>query len=138
MDVETTKLIAKYAIASVSEGKDLSRFKKLRELERRLKRERDEPYEWLRVFVENPLGLDRPEYADLAVDMYQRLVDLHLGSGKSSRAKPAAHYCAIVYELSQFLEQPALWWNLLEHLRRAHGRKRVIWKRLEEEGCPIT
>jgi hypothetical protein len=115
----------------------LSRFKKLRELERRLKRERDEPYEWLRVFVENPPKLEQSKYVALASDMYRKLVELHLPSGKSSRAKPAAHYCAIVYELSLLLEQPALWSDLLEHLKREHGRKRVIWERLAEEACPI-
>jgi hypothetical protein len=63
-------------------------------------------------------------------------VDLHLDSGKPSRAAPAAHYCAIVVELSRLVSEPGLWTNLLSYLRERHGRKRLIWTRLKAEGCP--
>jgi len=63
--------------------------------------------------------------------------DTHLDSGKPSRAAPAAHYCAIVAELSSLLGEPALWTDLLRHLKHAHARKRLIWQRLRTEGCPV-
>ena len=69
--------------------------------------------------------------------MYRRLVDLHLDSGKASRATPAAHYCAIVDELSRLLDSPALWTDLLAHLRTRHRNKRLIWTKLAAEGCPL-
>jgi hypothetical protein len=81
--------------------------------------------------------LSRDEYTRLAFQRYRTLIETHLGSGKASRAAPAAHYGAILAELSSILGQPALWTDFLAHLRRAHARKRLIWQRLRAEGCPV-
>jgi hypothetical protein len=136
LDFDETKLVAKYAVARLSEGVDLARFKKLKELQARLKREKDDSYDWLRLILEKPGTLSRTEYARVASDTYRKLVDLHLGTGKSSRAAPAAHYCAIVAEVSRLADNAELWTDLLRHLRERHGRKRLIWDRLKAEGCP--
>ena len=136
-DIEESKLVAKYAVARVSEKADLSQFKKLTELQRRLAREKEDPYDWLRLLVGRPATLTRDEYVRLAADMYRRLVDLHLDSGKPSRAAPAAHYCAVVVEISRLVGNAALWADLLRHLRTRHGKKRLIWDRLRTEGCPL-
>jgi hypothetical protein len=128
--------VAKYAVARLSEGIDLARFKKLKELQARLKREKDDSYDWLRLILEKPGTLSRTEYARVASDTYRKLVDLHLGTGKSSRAAPAAHYCAIVAEVSRLADNAELWTDLLRHLSERHGRKRLIWDRLKAEGCP--
>ena len=138
IDFDEIKFLAKYAVARLSEGVDLARFKKLRELQSRLKRDREEPYDWLRLILQKPGTLSRAEYARLASRMYHQLVDLHLNSGKPSRAAPAAHYCAIVAELSRLLDEPELWAGLLEHLKQAHGKKRLIWEKLKAEGCPLA
>ncbi len=82
-------------------------------------------------------GNSRDGYARLAFRLYRALIDTHLGSGKASRAAPAAHYGAILAELSSLLGEPALWTDFLGHLRRAHERKRLIWQRLRAEGCPV-
>lgn len=131
------KLIAKYAVARLSSGLDLSRFKKLAVLRDRLRREKEEQYAWLRLMLRPPATLSATEFARLAGRMYRRLVDLHLESGRSSRVEPAAHYCAIVFEISQLRDEAALWTDLLRHLRLRHGRKRLIWARLRAEGCPL-
>ncbi len=135
MEFEQIKLVAKYAVARLSAGADLGRLSKLRELQRKLEREREEPYGWLRLILKKPATLSRPEYARLAAGVYWHLVDLHLNSGKPSRAAPAAHYCAIVTEISRLLDEPALWAELLGHLRQHHGKKRLIWEHLKAEGC---
>ncbi len=137
IDFDELKLVAKYAVARSSEGSNLARFPKLGELQRRLKRDKSEPYDWLRLILQRSAAPSRAEYAALAADMYRRLVDVHLDSGTSSRAAPAAHYCAIVVELSRLVNEPGLWTDLLSHLRERHGRKRLIWTRLRAEGCPI-
>lgn len=138
MGVDEIKLVAKLAVARLSAGVNLASFRKLRELQARLKREKEDPYDWLRLCLERPATLTRAEYAHLAAEMYRRLVDFHLDSGKSSRASPAAHYCAIVAEVSRLVDQPDLWADLLRHLRRRHGRKRLIWERLRAEGCLLS
>lgn len=138
MSFEEIKLLAKYAVARLCGGVDLTPFKKLQELGRRLAKDRDDASDWLRLGVEKPGTLSRAEYARLACRMYRKLVDLHLGSAKPSRAAPAAHYCAIVSEVSRLVGDPALWADLLGHLTRAHGRKRLIWQRLRAEGCPVS
>ncbi len=138
MGFDELKLVAKYAVAKASDGADLTAFPKLRELQRRLGRDREEPYDWLRLILERPGTASRAEYARLAAAMYQRLVDLHLDSGRPSRAAPAAHYCAIVAELSRLVGEPRFWADLLRHLRQRHGRKRLIWRKLEAEGCPLS
>lgn len=138
MDFDEIKFVAKYAVARLSEGVELTRFKKLRELQGRLKRDKEELYDWLRLILRRPGTLSRAEYAHLAGGMYRRLVDLHLNSGKPSRAAPAAHYCAIVAELSRLLDEPGLWTDLLEHLKQRHGKKRLIWEKLKVEGCPLA
>ena len=132
------KFVAKYAIARMSGAADLAGFKKLAELRRRLKRDREEPYDWLRLVLQKPGTLSRDEYGCLAIDMHRRLIDFHLNSGKSSRAAPAAHYAAIVAEVSGLLKQPGLWRDLLAHLRQHHGKKRLIWDRLKAEGCQLA
>lgn len=137
VDFEMLKLVAKYGVARATDGADLTGCKKLRQLANRLRHEKDEPYEWLRVFLQNPATLDRADYVKLASGAYRRLIDLHLNSGVSARAHPAAHYGAIVFELSRHLDQPQLWQDLLGHLKQKHGRKRLIWERLRAEGCPI-
>jgi len=136
MDIDELKLVAKYAVARSSEGSDLARLPKLGELQRRLKRDKEEPYDWLRLILQSPAASSRAEYATLAAVTYRHLVDLHLDSGKPSRAAPAGHYCAIVLELSRLLNEPRLWTDLLGYLREHHGRKRLIWTRLKSEGCP--
>ncbi|MBI3015169.1 MAG: hypothetical protein HYY65_08960 [Candidatus Tectomicrobia bacterium] len=138
MDLDGIKLVAKYAVARLSEGVDLAGFKKLEELQKRLTRDKDESYDWLRLIFQKPGTLTRGEYASLAGGMYRRLVDVHLNSGKSSRAAPAAHYCAIVAELSRLLDEPGLWADLLGHLKQLHGKKRLIWEKLKAEGCPLA
>jgi hypothetical protein len=137
MDFDEIKLVAKYAVARLSEGVDLAPFNKLRELQGRLKRDREEPHDWLRLILQKPGALSRADYARLACGTYRRLVDLHLDSGKSSRAAPAAHYCAIVAEISRLLDEPARWRDLLGHLKQHHGKKRLIWERLRAEGCSV-
>ena len=134
---DDVKLVAKYAVARLSAGADLGRFKKLQELQRRLRRERNDLYDWLRLALQKPGVLSRDGYARLAFRLYRALIDTHLGSGKASRAAPAAHYGAILAELSSLLGEPALWTDFLGHLRRAHERKRLIWQRLRAEGCPV-
>jgi hypothetical protein len=129
--------VAKYAVARLSAGTDLARFKKLQELQRRLRRERDDVYDWLRLGLQKPGGVSRDEYTRLAFQLYRVLIDTHLRSGKASRAAPAAHYGAILAELSSLLGQPALWTDFLGHLRRAHERKRLIWQRLRAKNCPV-
>ena len=51
---EEAKLIAKYGVARLSQGLDLARFKKLGELRDRLRREKQEQYEWLRLMLPRP------------------------------------------------------------------------------------
>lgn len=138
MDFEEIKFVAKYAIARMSEGADLAGFKRLAELQRRVKRDREEPYPWVRLALQKPGTLIQAEYARLAVDKYRQLVDLHLHSGKPSHAAPAAYYGAIVAEVSGLLKQPSLWTDLLAYLRQHHGKKRLIWDRLKVEGCRIA
>ncbi|MFQ5897394.1 MAG: hypothetical protein ACE5JN_04020 [Candidatus Methylomirabilia bacterium] len=135
MGFDEIKLVAKYAVARLSEGVDLARFKKLRELQSRLKRDKEKPYDWLRLILQKPGTLSRAEYARLAGGMYRQLVDLHLNSGKPSRATPAAHYGAIVAELSQLLDEPRLWADLLRHLRQAYAKKRLIWEKLRADSA---
>ena len=135
MEIEEIKLVAKYAVAKLSAGADLGRFSKLSELQRRLEHEKHEPYDWLRLILKQPGAQSRAEYARLAARAYRRLVDLHLNSGKPSRAAPAAHYCGIVAEISRLLDEPVLWAALLGHLRQHHGKKRLIWEHLKAEGC---
>jgi hypothetical protein len=137
MGFDDVKLLAKYAVARLCAGLDLGRFKKLQELDRRLRRERDDLYDWLRLGLQKPGALSRDEYTRLACRSYRTLVDTHLRSGKPSRAAPAAHYCAVVAELSSLVGEPAVWTDLLRHLRRAYARKRLIWQRLRAEGCPV-
>lgn len=137
MGLDDLKMVAKYAVARLSAGTDLSRFKKLQELQRRLRRERTDLYDWLRLGLQKPGVLSRDEYARLAFRHYRAIIDTHLGSGKTSRAARAAHYGAILAELSNLLRQPALCTDFLGHLRRAHARKRLIWQRLRAEGCPV-
>jgi hypothetical protein len=84
-----------------------------------------------------PATLSATELARLACRMYRRLVDLHLDSGRSSRVAPAAHYCAIVFEISRLRDEAGLWTDLVRHLRLRHGRKRLIWARFRAEGCPF-
>jgi hypothetical protein len=134
---EEAKLIAKYAVARLSQGLELSRFKRLGKLRDRLRREKQEQYEWLRLMLRAPATLSATDSALLACRMYRRLVDLHLDSGRSSRVAPAAHYCAIVFEISRLRDEAGLWTDLLRHLRLRHGRKRLIWARLRAEGCPL-
>lgn len=136
MDFDEIKLVAKYAVARLSDGVDLGRFKKLRELQSRLRRDKGDLYDWLRLSLQEQGTLNQAEYGHLACGMYRKLVDLHLNSGKSTRAAPAAHYCAIVAEISRLLEEPGLWEELLRHLKRLHGKKRLIWEKLKAEGCP--
>lgn len=138
MDFDEIKLVAQYAVARLSEGADPTPFKKLKELQNRLKRDKDEPYDWFRLILQKPRTLSQAEYERLAGDMHRQLVDLHLNSGKSSRAAPAAHYCAIVAELSQLLDEPGLWAELLQHLKQLHSKKRLIWGKLKVEGCPLA
>ncbi len=138
MDFDELKFVAKYTVARLSEGVELTAFKKLAELRRRAKRDKEEPYDWLRLVLQKPGTLSQAEYARLAVDMYRQLMDLHLNSGKPSRAAPAAHYGAIVAEVSRLLSEPGLWANLLGHLRQHHGKKRLIWDHLKTEGCPLA
>jgi hypothetical protein len=135
-DIDELKLVAKYAVARSSEGANLARLPKLGELQRRLKRDKEEPYDWLRLILQSPAASSRAEFATLAAVTYRHLVDLHLDSGKPSRAAPAGHYCAIVVELSRLVNEPGLWTDLLGYLRERHGRKRLIWTRLKSEGCP--
>lgn len=137
-DFDEIKFVAKYAIARMSDGADLAGFKRLVELERRVRRDREEPYDWLRLALQKPGTLGRNEYGCLAADMYRRLIEFHLESGKSSRATPAAHYAAIVAEVSSLLKQPSLWTDLLAYLRQHHGKKRLIWDRLKAEGCRLA
>lgn len=137
-DFDEIKFVAKYAVARMSDGVDLAGFKKLAELQRRLKRDREEPYDWLRLVLQKLGTLSRAEYGRLAVDTYRRLIDFHLNSGKSSRAAPAAHYAAIVAEISGLLRQPGVWAELLAYLRQRYGRKRLIWDRLKAEGCRLA
>jgi len=94
MDFDEIKFVAKYAIARMSDGADLAGFKKLVELQRRVNRDREEPYDWLRLVLQKPGTLSQAEYGRLAADTYRRLIDFHLNSGKSSRASPAAHWTA--------------------------------------------
>lgn len=103
----------------------------------RLRREKQEQYAWLRLMLSPPATLSATEFARVACRMYRRLVDLHLESGRPSRVEPAAHYCAIVFEISRLRDEAGLWADLLRHLRRRHGRKRLIWARLHAEGCPL-
>ncbi len=84
-----------------------------------------------------PATLSATELARLACRMYRRLVDLHLDSGRPSRVAPAAHYCAIVFEISRLRDEAGLWTDLVRHLRLRHGRKRLIWARFRAEGCPF-
>jgi hypothetical protein len=88
--------------------------------------------------VQNPGILSQAEYGRLAADRCQRLIDFQLNSGKSSRAAPAAHYAAIVAEVSRQLKQPSLLTNLLAHLQQHHGKKRLIWDHLKAEGCRLA
>lgn len=138
MDFDEIKFVAKYAVARMSEGADLAGFKRLTELQRKAKRGRDEPYPWLRLTLQKPGTLTQAEYARLAVDKYRQLIDLHLHSGKSSRAAPAAYYGAIVAEVSGLVGQPGLWTDLLTYLREHHGKRRLIWDHLKAEGCRIA
>jgi hypothetical protein len=78
MEIEELKLVVKYAVARLSAGADLGRFPKLRELRHRLVHEKYEPYDWLRVILEQPGVQSRVEYARLAAHAYRHLVDLHL------------------------------------------------------------
>jgi len=137
-DFEEIKLIAKYAVARLSEEMDLTGYKKLLELRERLKEEQSSLYDWLRLILKNPQGLRQKDYARLAVFSYQMLVDEHLQSGKSSRATPAAYYCAIVVEISRLMSCPDLWTNLLAHLKEAYHRKRLIWENLRAEGITVS
>jgi hypothetical protein len=137
MGFDDAKMVAKYAVARLSAGADLGRFKKLKELQRRLRRERTDLYDWLRLSLQKAGVLGPDEYTRLAFRHYRGLIDTHLGSAEASRAAPAAHYGAILAELSNLLGQPALWTDFLGHLRRAHARKRLIWQRLRAEGCHV-
>ncbi len=49
-----------------------------------------------------------------------------------------AALCAIVAELSRLLDEPGLWADLLGHLKQVYGKKRLIWEKLEAEGCPLA
>jgi hypothetical protein len=62
------KFVAKYPVARMSDGVDLVGFKKLAELQRRVKRDKDEPYDWLRLVPQKPGTRSRDEYGRLAVD----------------------------------------------------------------------
>ncbi|GFP42960.1 hypothetical protein HKBW3C_02092 [Candidatus Hakubella thermalkaliphila] len=137
-DLEEIKLIAKYAVARLSEGMDLTGYKKLLKHRERLKEEQGSLYDWLRLILKNPQDLRQEDYARLAASSYQMLVDEHLQSGKPSRAAPAAHYCAIVVEISRLMSCPDLWTNLLAHLKEAYHRKRLIWQNLRAEGIGVT
>ena len=46
--------------------------------------------------------------------------------------------CAIVAEPSRVLDEPGLWADLLGHLKQIYGKKRLIWEKLEAEGCPLA
>lgn len=137
LDFEDGKFIAKYALARATNELNLSGYPKLKELSRRLKNEKSDLYDWLRLSLKKPGQLKQEEYIQFAVKMYHKLIEYHLNSGKSSRARPAAHYCAIIFQLSRLTKRPTLWSDLLTHLKTKHGRKRVIWERLENEGVAL-
>jgi hypothetical protein len=136
-DFATSKLAAKHALGRLCADRDLARFPKLLALARRLKGEKSEQYEWLRIFAERPATLSREEYLANACRLYRSLVDLHLGASSSSAAARAAYYAAIVFELSGLVGEPAAWADLLAYMKEKHGRKRLIWGELRKAKCAV-
>ncbi len=134
LDFKSVKFIAKYALARATSDAELSKYPKLKELSARLKKEESDLYDWLRLSIKKEGQLREGAYVQLAFKMYYQLIEYHLNSGKSSRVRPAAHYCVIIFQLSLLTNKPALWTDLLSHLKIKHGRKRIIWQRLKDEG----
>lgn len=132
-DFESVKFIAKYAIVRATSDLNLSEYPKLKELNTRVKREESDLYDWLRLSLKKDRQLKQEDYVQLTFQMYSQLIEYHLNSGKSSRARPAAHYCAIIFQLSMLTNKPALWADLLSNLKLRHGRKRLIWQKLIDE-----
>lgn len=129
---ELIKLIAKYGAARCTAGMELSGFSEIKTLERRLKKEKSDLYNWLRLIMTNPPKLKNCEYAELSVEMYRILIDFHLTSGKSSRAAYAGYYCSVVKELSDLLSEPQLWQKLLNYMMQRYSKKKLIWEYLRK------
>ncbi|MEW6042090.1 MAG: hypothetical protein AB1633_11270, partial [Elusimicrobiota bacterium] len=133
-EIELIKLIAKYCLARIISGKDLSNFKELKTLDKRSKTEKDDLYDWLRIALRNPATLKNIEYIKLCVEMYKLLINFHLTSGKSSRVDYARYYCSVVKELSDLLNDTTIWSNLIQYMTQVYQKKRLIWENLRERG----
>jgi len=133
-DVETVKMLAKFSVARLSSGKELSAFNELKTLDKRCRKEKGDLYEWIRMGLKKEPGVEDSEYAHVAVNMYRILIDFHLTAAKASRAKYAAYYCAVVKELSELTKNPELWRELADYMRVEYKRKRLIWRFLRDRG----
>ena len=135
-EIEIVKFIAKYCLARIVSGKDLSTpsFKELKILDKRCKTEKYDLYDWIRIALRNPVTLKNIEYIKLCAEMYKILIDFHLTSGKSSRAEYAVYYCSIVKELSDLMKEPTIWNSLIQYMLQSYQKKRLIWENLRQRG----
>lgn len=132
LETEYVKFLAKYCLARVSSGADLSDYPELKELQDRCEKERSDLYDWLRVALKNEEQLNTIDYAGISARMYRSLIDFHLKSGKSSRARYAAYYCSVVKQLSDLAGDSSLWRDLIQYMMEAYQKKRLIWQHLRD------
>lgn len=133
-ETEDIKFIAKYGLARICSGLELSNCPALNELDRRYKKEDSDLYRWIRIALKNPSNLEKSYHAVVSAAMYKSLIDYHLDSQKSKRAEYAAYYCQVIKELSTLVGEPLIWKELIQYMRQRYYKKKLIWGSLKKKG----